>query len=110
MDENLTVRMIRISAQPIPKNPVQRTKSQNPKSLDKKKEDMKEKEFKIHAYGKSELAMLYFPGDNKELALKKLRCWLAKNKKLRHFVSREKKYFTPKQVKIIIEELGEPDD
>ena len=36
---------------------------------------MKEKEFKIHAYGKSELAMLYFPGDNKELALKKLRCW-----------------------------------
>ena len=71
---------------------------------------MKEKEFKIHAYGKSELAMLYFPGDNKELALKKLRCWFAKNKNLKHFVSREKKYFTPKQVKIIIEELGEPDD
>jgi hypothetical protein len=71
---------------------------------------MNEKEFKIHAYGKSELAMKYFPGDNKELALKKLRCWFSKNKKLKHFVSREKKYFTPKQVKIIIEELGEPDD
>jgi hypothetical protein len=66
--------------------------------------------FKIHAYGKSELAMMYFPGDSKELALKKLRCWFAKNKNLKHFVSREKKYFTPKQVKIIIEELGEPDD
>ena len=72
--------------------------------------DMSEREFKIRAYGKSELAMLYFPGDSPENALKKLRCWFAKNKKLKHFVSREKKYYTPKQVRIIIEELGEPDD
>ena len=70
---------------------------------------MKEKEFKVHAYGKSELAMMYFPGDNKELALKKLRCWFAKNKKLKHFVSRNYKFFTPKQGKTIFDELGEPD-
>ena len=71
---------------------------------------MKEKEFKIHAYGKSDLAMLYFPGDGKKEALTKFRLWLLRNKRLRGFVSRESKFFTPKQVKIILEELGEPDD
>ena len=70
---------------------------------------MNEKEFKIHAYGKSELAMMYFPGDSPERALKKFRFWLSLNKKLKHFVSRNYKFFTPKQVKIIFDELGEPD-
>ena len=71
---------------------------------------MKEKEFKIHAYGKSELAMLYFPNDGKKEALNKFRTWLQRNKRLKGFVSRHSNYYTPKQVKIIVEELGEPDD
>ena len=70
---------------------------------------MKEKEFRIRAYGKSELAMMYFPGDNKKIALTKFRLWLLRNKKLRGFVSRDSKYFTPKQVRIIVDELGEPE-
>ena len=71
---------------------------------------MKEKEFKIHAYGKSELAMLYFPHDGKKEALNKFRTWLQRNRRLKGFVSRQSNYYTPKQVKIIVEELGEPDD
>ena len=70
---------------------------------------MNEKEFKIHAYGKSELAMMYFPGDSKKVALTKFRLWLLRNKKLRGFVSRETKFFTPKQVRIIVDELGDPE-
>ena len=65
--------------------------------------------FKIHAYGKSELAMLYFPGDGKKEALNKFRTWLQRNRRLKGFVSRQSNYYTPKQVKIIVEELGEPD-
>ena len=70
---------------------------------------MNEKEFKIHAYGKSELAMMYFPGDSKRSALRKFRFWLSLNKKLKHFVSRNYKFFTPKQVRIIVDELGDPE-
>ena len=58
---------------------------------------MRENEvFKIRAYGKSELAMLYFPGDSK-------------NKRLRKFITPKRKYYSPKQVRVIIDELGEPD-
>ena len=70
---------------------------------------MNEKEFKVHAYGKSELAMMYFPGNSKKVALTKFRLWLLRNKRLKGFVSRESKFFTPKQVEIILEELGEPE-
>ena len=70
---------------------------------------MKEKEFKIHAYGKSELAMMYFPGDSKRSALRKFRFWLKVNKRLRKFITPKRKYYSPKQVRVIIDELGEPD-
>ena len=66
-------------------------------------------EFKIRAYGKSELAMLYFPGDSKESALRKFRFWLKVNKRLRKFITPKRKYYSPKQVRVIIDELGEPD-
>jgi hypothetical protein len=70
---------------------------------------MNEKEFIVRAYGKSELAMLYFPGDSKATALKKLRYWLKVNKRLRKFITPKRKYYSPKQVRVIIDELGEPD-
>ena len=70
---------------------------------------MKEKEFKVHAYGKSELAMMYFPGDSKENAMRKFRFWLTVNKRLRKFITPKRKYYSPKEVRIIIDELGEPD-
>ena len=69
---------------------------------------MNEKEFKIRAYGKCELAMMYFPENSKHTALKKLRFWLSVNERLKHLVSREKNHYTPKQVKLIVDELGEP--
>ena len=65
--------------------------------------------FKIHAYGKSELAMMYFPGDSKDSALRKFRFWLKVNKRLRKFITPKRKYYSPKQVRVIIDELGEPD-
>ena len=65
--------------------------------------------FKIHAYGKSELAMQYFPNDSPERALKKFRFWLSQNKRLKGCISRGNNFYNPKQVRMIIEELGEPD-
>ncbi len=70
---------------------------------------MNEKEFIVRAYGKSELAMLYFPGDSKDNAMRKFRFWFRVNKRLRKFITPKIKYYNPKQVRIIIDELGEPD-
>ena len=70
---------------------------------------MNEKEFIVRAYGKSELAMLYFPGDSKDNAMRKFRFWLTVNKRLRKFITPKRKYYSPKEVRIIIDELGEPD-
>ena len=70
---------------------------------------MNEKEFIVRAYGKSELAMLYFPDDSKDNAMRKFRFWLRVNKRLRKFITPKIKYYNPKQVRIIIDELGEPD-
>ena len=70
---------------------------------------MKEKEFKIHAYGKSERAIMYFPGDSPERALKKFRFWLSQNRRLKSCISRGNNFYNPKQVRMIIDELGEPD-
>ena len=70
---------------------------------------MDETRFKLRAYGKSELAMLYFPGDSKDVALKKFRFWLRQNKRLRGCISRGSNFYNPKQVRMILDELGEPD-
>jgi len=71
---------------------------------------MKNEPFVIRAYGKSELAMKYFPDLTKESAMKKFRNWLRINPRLRKLVSKNSRNFTPKQVRIIIEEVGEPFD
>ena len=69
---------------------------------------MKNEDFVIRYYGKSELAMLYFPDDNKENALYKLRIELKLNPNLRHLVSKNARRYSPKDVKQITDELGDP--
>ena len=69
---------------------------------------MKKDEFEIRFYGKSELAMIYYPKDSKENALYKFRIELKRNPRLYHLVNKSVHRFTPRQVKIIVEELGDP--
>ena len=64
--------------------------------------------FVIKAYWKSELAMLYFPKASRETALKRLNHWLRINPRLRYLLNRNINDFTPKQVKQIVEEFGNP--
>ena len=71
---------------------------------------MQDEKFVIRAYGKSELAMLYLPHHTKTTALKLFKTWLEVNPRLRHLVKRSKHYYTPKQVRLIVGELGEPFD
>lgn len=71
---------------------------------------MNDEKFQIRAYGKSELAMLYFPHLSKATALRLLRSWLAVNPNLRYLLRNKSKYFTPKQVKQVVSEVGEPFD
>ena len=69
---------------------------------------MQNETFTIRAYGKSELAMLYFPNLTKESAMKNLRAELKINPRLRHLVNSKTRKFWPKQVRMITDELGEP--
>ena len=69
---------------------------------------MTDETFVIRAYGKSELAMKYFPDLTKEAAIRKLRLWLSVNPRLRKLISKKLRSYTPKQVRLIVEELGEP--
>ena len=69
---------------------------------------MKEEKFVVRAYGKSELAMMYFPKDSQETATNKFRNWLRINPRLRGYINVNSRWFTPKQVRRIVEEVGEP--
>ena len=71
---------------------------------------MKDEKFVIKSYGKTELAMKYFPNLTPESAMKRFRNWLIINKRLKKLVSKKIRYYTPKQVRSIIEEVGEPFD
>ena len=71
---------------------------------------MKDEPFVIRTYGKTELAMKYFPNLTPESAMKRFRNWLIINKRLKKLVSKKIRYYTPKQVRSIIEEVGEPFD
>ena len=66
--------------------------------------------FRIKAYGKSELAMIYFPRLSKKAAMKKLESWLRINPRLCHLIRKGIYDYTPKQVRQIVEEVGEPFD
>lgn len=70
--------------------------------------------FKIKAYGKSELALRYFPGANSShTAVNHLMSWIRRSPELtteleKMGYKKSAKYFTPKEVALVVEFLGEP--
>jgi hypothetical protein len=69
--------------------------------------------FKIKSYGYGELALLYFPNSTKKSASVQLRRWIVSNKKLETDLydagfKPGQKIFTPKQVQLLTEMLGNP--
>ena len=81
----------------------------------KKKNMNKEMNQGLHPgpYGKSELALLYFPNSTPWVANSHLRRWINRIPELRrrlldtHYQPTQK-FFTAPQVKLIVEYLGEP--
>jgi hypothetical protein len=68
-----------------------------------------QKTFEIRSYGKSELAMMYFPdAASKASALKRLRYWLRINPRLRQLLDVPGNSFQPRHVQLIVDEVGEP--
>lgn len=69
-------------------------------------------DFKIHAYGLQELAMLYFPNSTPQAASNQLKKWMSKEKLLVKLedagYSPGQKILTPRQVKAIADHVGEP--
>lgn len=68
---------------------------------------------RIRVYGRQELAQEYNPRVNPEVAWRRLKGWIALNKQLSQALQEagynpEKRLFTPKQVALIFEYLGEP--
>ena len=69
--------------------------------------------FKIKPYGKSELAMLYFPDSDPHVALNRLNAWIRRCRPLADALagchqSPHAKFFSPKAVRLITDYLGEP--
>ena len=74
---------------------------------------MEETSFRVKAYSKVELAMLYNPEQCVTVALKKLSRWMQANptlvEELREVsYNKYRRSFTPKEVDLIIRHLGEP--
>lgn len=75
---------------------------------------MTETTFKIRSYGKSELALLYFPDSETAAgALSNLNSWIRGNRQLRDALRQcamppKSKFFTPKEVALITHYLGPP--
>ncbi|MBR5351627.1 MAG: DUF4248 domain-containing protein [Prevotella sp.] len=74
---------------------------------------MKNDEFVIRAYGRSELALLYSPDISAMAAYKRLCRWIAHYPGLQEQLERvghssHSRQYTPMQVKLIVEALGEP--
>mgnify|MGYP002521541969 CR=1 FL=1 len=70
-------------------------------------------EFKIQHYTKKELAQKYFPGSAPRTAANHLRAWINRCTPLRNELAlmgyrKTSKAFTPRQVKAIVDYLGEP--
>ena len=69
--------------------------------------------FEIRQYGRTELALCYSPNIGKEAAWRKLRDWMERftglTDSLRNLgYDGSQRSFTPRQVRIIVEALGEP--
>ena len=69
---------------------------------------MNEEKFKVRTYGKSELAMEFFPGSSKETAMKSLREWLRAHPELKDYINPKRHRYSPAQVKRICEVEGKP--
>ena len=72
-----------------------------------------ETDFIIRAYTKKELALLYFPYSAPRTAVNHLMSWIRNCKQLWQQLQEmgycvSSKAFTPRQVKAIVEQLGEP--
>ena len=67
-----------------------------------------EKEFEIRTYGKSELAMMYAPELTESGARSRLRTWFKANPRLRCLLKAKGRIFSPRQVRKIVDEVGEP--
>ncbi len=72
-----------------------------------------EKKFEIRTYGFNELAQLYFPHIAKESASRMFSQWIhCSPQLLQNLINTEwkkrSKYFTPKQVKVLVEHFDPP--
>lgn len=74
---------------------------------------MEEISFKIKAYTKADLAMMYNPEQCVAVALKRLSRWVQANPNLKKELeemnyNKYRRTFTPKEVDVIVRYLGEP--
>ena len=74
---------------------------------------MNKDNFTIRAYGRQELACLYFPASSPRSAWRRLKTWIMFNPRLRQTLAPAGKMnlqrsLTPREVRLIVEELGEP--
>ena len=81
--------------------------------LYKNKEFKRYGNFKIRTYGRTELAQLYSPGLCPQAAFRKLNQWIDFHPTLRSSLhalvaSDKTRTYTPAQVRLIVEALGEP--
>ena len=70
-------------------------------------------EFVYRTFGKGELAQLYAPAIGERAACKKLLTWIKRNAELHDALLRSgltphSKEYTPYQVRLIVDALGEP--
>ena len=71
--------------------------------------------FEIRAYGRTELARLYFPLLRPQSAWEKLKLWILLNHELRRQLTDDLgvlprvRTFTRRQVELIVRELGQPE-
>lgn len=63
---------------------------------------------KSKSFGRTELALQYFPRLCPEAAWHKLRQWITINPRLSHLRELRRRTFTPAEVDLIYAELGEP--
>ena len=70
-------------------------------------------DFQIKSYTKKELALMYFPDSNPRTAVNHLMSWIYRCTPLLGQLKtagyeKNSKAFTPRQIKLIVEYLGEP--
>ncbi|MBP5513633.1 MAG: DUF4248 domain-containing protein [Bacteroidaceae bacterium] len=63
---------------------------------------------KVKVYGRMELAQAYLPNYTARGAWRRLRQWFSINPRLSPLLQLGRRTFTPAEVKLIFDELGEP--